>query len=243
MASEPTPENKVLADKTIQAFDGLSGLHSGFRPTHAKGILLTGVFTPSSDGPALTSAPHVEREQTRVTVRLSDFGGVPAVPDCDANAAPRGIAIRFHLGEHVHTDIIAHSTDGFPSRTAEEFVEFLQAAAQSAGASHPTPIEQFLGAHPAALRFVQAPKPVPASFATETFFSVSAYRFTNRSGVSHDGRYRIRPVAGPAHLDAAAAAGKPPDFLFDDIRERIARGAVGYRVMVQLAEAGDTVDD
>src|SRR3954468_8528267 len=98
MASEPTPENKVLADKTIQAFDSLSGLHSGFRPTHAKGILLTGVFTPSSDGAALTSAPHVEREQTPVTVRLSDFGGVPAVPDSDANAAPRGIAIRFHLG-------------------------------------------------------------------------------------------------------------------------------------------------
>src|SRR4051794_15055944 len=104
MASELTPEDKRLAETVLQAFDDVSGVHPGFRPTHAKGILLAGVFTPSSDGPALTTAPHLEREQTPVTVRLSDFGGIPAIPDNDENAAPRGLAIRFHLAEHVHTD-------------------------------------------------------------------------------------------------------------------------------------------
>jgi catalase len=69
-------------------------------------------------------APHIQRESTPVTMRFSDSSGLPLIPDNDPNANPRGIAIHFHLAEHVHTDIIGHSTDGFPTRTGEEFLEF-----------------------------------------------------------------------------------------------------------------------
>ena len=108
----------------LQAFDDLFGLHRGFRPVHAKGILMSGAFTPSAAVGALTKAPHVNRPSIRVVARFSDFAGVPTVPDYDVEgASPRGIAIRFYLEEHVHTDIIAHSVDGFPTRTAEEFLQ------------------------------------------------------------------------------------------------------------------------
>jgi catalase len=167
------------------------------------------------------------------------------VPDNDPqNASPRGCAIRFHLDEHVHTDIVAHSVDNFPSRTAEGFVDFLNAliATDPAG-PHPNAIEQFLGTHPAALAFVQAPKPIPTSFAKESFFAVSAFKFTNADGVSRFGRYRILPVAGNEYLDDAAAAAKTPNFLFDELKDRIANGPVKYRIVVQLAKDGDTLDD
>src|SRR5260370_33349360 len=155
-------QDQSLSLRALQAFDNLGGVHAGHRPTHAKGILLTGRFTPSAQAASLTKAPHVQRESTPVTLRLSDFGGIPSIPDNDPNASPRGIAIRFHLREHVHTDIIAHSVDGFPVRTAEEFIEFLQAIGAGSSA-----IEAFLGSHPAALEFIQAPKPFPSSFAHE----------------------------------------------------------------------------
>jgi catalase len=87
------------------------------------------------------------------------------------------------------------------------------------------------------------PKPIPASFARESFFAVSAFRFTNARGVSRYGRYRVLPVAGNQYLDEAGAAAQTPNFLFDEIQERIAKGPVGFRIMVQLAEDGDTVDD
>jgi hypothetical protein len=57
------------------------------------------------------------------------------------------------------------------------------------------------------------------------------------------GRYRVLPVAGNEYLDEAGAAARTPNFLFDEIQERIAKGPVGFRIMVQLAEDGDTVDD
>src|SRR5262249_35896574 len=159
-------------------FDTIFGLHSGFRPAHAKGVLVTGSFAPSSDAASLTRAPHITRSSTPVTVRFSNSTGIPLLPDNDPNANPRGIAIRFHLAAHVHTDIIGHSPDGFPTRTPQDFLEFLRAVAASASSKEsPSPIEAYLGAHPAALAFVQAPKPSPASFATERYFGVTAFRF------------------------------------------------------------------
>jgi len=236
----------TLSRDIIERFDKADGgIHPGFRPAHAKGILLTGVFTPSPEAASLTRAPHIQRHSTPVTVRFSDFAGIPTVPDNDPQgASPRGCAIRFHLAEHSHTDIVAHSVDAFPVRTAEEFLEFINAliATDPAG-PHPNAIERFLGAHPAALTFVQAPKPIPTSFSRESFFAVSAFKFTNASGVGRYGRYRMLPVSGNEYLDQAGAAARSANFLFDEIQERVAKGPVKFRIAVQLAKDGDTVDD
>ena len=125
-----TLTNPALAQQLLDALDALSGLHPGFRPAHAKGLMCAGLFTPSPEAAHLTRAPHASRPSTPVTVRYSNATGLPTIPDNDpAQSGPRGIAIRFHLAEHVHTDIVAHSTNGFPVRTGEEFLAFLRAAA------------------------------------------------------------------------------------------------------------------
>jgi len=243
----PLPSDEkllVLSNDLLQQFETIFGQHPGFRPAHAKGTLLSGTFTPSPDAASLTRASHAVRSSTPVTVRFSNSTGLPLVPDNDPNAGPRGLAIRLHLAEHGHTDIVSHSTDGFPTRTGQEFLEFLRAVAATTPSSpHPSPIEAFLGAHPAALAFVQAPKPNPSSFARESYFGVTAMRFTNQDGVSRYGRYRIAPEAGNDFLDDATAAAKSPDYLFDEIAERVAKGPIKFHILVQLAEEGDVVDD
>jgi catalase len=236
----------TLSHEVIEAFDRLDGgVHPGYRPAHAKGILLTGIFTPAPNAASLTRAPHIQRPSTPVTVRFSDFAGIPTIPDNDPQgASPRGFAVRFHLAEHVHTDIVGHSVDSFPARTVEELLAFFNAliATDPAG-PHPNAVEQFLGAHPAAMTFVQIPKPIPTSFAHESFFAVSAFKFTNAAGVSRYGRYRILPVAGSRYLTDAEATAQSSDFLFDELKARIAREPVNLRIDVQLAEDGDVTDD
>jgi catalase len=245
----PTDEKLLaLSEKLLAQFDSIFGVHPGFRPAHAKGFMLEGTFTPSIQAASLTRAPHARRLSTPVTVRFSNSTGIPVLPDTDPNADPRGMAIRFHLAEHSHTDIVSHSTDGFPTRTGEEFLEFLQALAASDMAkpsdpANPKPIEKFLATHPAALAFVQTPKPPPASFAQEAYFGATAYHFANAHGDTRFGRYRIVPTAGIEHLDAAAVAAKGADYLFDELQARIAKGPIEFRVQVQLAEAGDVVND
>jgi catalase len=235
----PLPaDEKIIAfsERLIDQLTALFGKHPGFRPAPAKGIMLSGEFTPSPDASTLTRAPHALRASTPVTVRFSNSTGVPLIPDTDPDANPRGMAIRFHLAEHVHTDIVAHSTDGFPVRTGDEFLEFLQAL----GTGDPT---GFLGGHSAALAFVQTPKPAPSSFARESYFGVTAMRFTGAQGSVRFGRYRILPEAGNDHLSQDETAARSANYLFDEIAERIAAGPISFRVAVQVAAEGDIVDD
>lgn len=238
-----TLANPVLAQKLLDAFDQLQGVHPGFRPAHAKGLMCSGTFTPSPEAAKLTRAPHANRPATPVTARYSDSTGLPNIPDNDpARSGPRGFAIRFHLDEHLHTDIVAHSFDGFPVRTGEEFLEFLGAVA-AAGAGRPEVIGAFLAAHPNAKRFVEAPKPIPTSFAREAFFAVTAFKFTNSSGASRHGRFRIRPDAGTEYFSNQEAAAKSPNFLFDELGPWLAKQPVKLAIFVQLAEPGDDIAD
>jgi catalase len=241
----PTDEKLLaLSQDLLKQFDTLFGLHPGFRAAHARGTMLSGAFTPDPEAVSLTRTPHVTRASTPVTVRFSSSTGIPLLPDNDPNANPRGMAIRFHLAEHVHTDIVSHSTDGFPTRTGQEFLEFLQAVAASGpDVPSPKPIEKYLGAHPAALAFVQAPKPSPSSFAKETYFGVTAMRFINKDGGSRYGRYRIVPDAGVEHLDPEVTKDKGPNFLFDELSQRIGSGPISFQVFAQLANQGDEVND
>jgi catalase len=235
-----------LLTDLLNGLDQLGGgQHAGFRPVHAKGFMYSGTFTPSASASNLTRASHATRPETAITVRFSLAAGLPTAADNDpAAASPQGIAVRFHLGEHVHTDIVAHSHNGFPVRTGEEFLEFLKAVlASGPNAPNPPPIAAFLSTHPAAKAFVEAAKPIPSSFARQAYFAITAFKFTNAAGQSRFGRFRIVPEAGTEFLTPEQVATKTTDFLQAELSERLTKGPVKFRILVQLAESGDKVDD
>ena len=234
----------ALADDLLHQFDHMFHPQPGFRPAHAKGLMLTGTFTPGPKATSLSRAPHILRASTPVTVRFSNSSAMPQIPDNIPDANPRGMAIRFNLAEHVHTDIISHSVDGFPAKDGNEFLEFLRAAAASGpDVASPKPIENFLASHPATLAFVKTPKPFPASFASETYFAIIAYEFTNVSGQKKFGRYRIVPEAGNSFLTDDQAAKLSPNYHFDELADRLKRSPVRMKILVQLAGPGDILDN
>jgi catalase len=243
----PLPKDErivALADDLLEQFDQMFGLHPGFRPAHAKGLLLTGTFKPTSAAQALSKAPHFSRPSTPVTARFSNSTGFPHIPDNASDANPRGFAVRFNLADHVHTDIISHSVDAFPARDGKEFLEFLKAAAASGpDVPSPKPVETFLASHPATLAFVQAPKPFPSSLARETYYAINAYAFTNATGKTKFGRYRLLPEAGNDYLSGEAVARISANYHYDDIHTRIDKGPIRFKLFAQIAAPGDTTDD
>jgi catalase len=237
-AQEPLPVALVHALNTLAA-----GPHTGFRANHAKGVLVTGTFTPATTAPSFSTAPHFAKA-VPVLVRFSDTTGVPNIPDASPDASPHGMAMRFKLPDGANTDIVSISANGFPVATPEDFLALLTAVSKSGpGVPKPTPVEQFLGTHPAALKFVSTPRPPPQSFGTLAFFGVNAFKFTNAKGVSHFARYQILPVAGEHALTAAEAAKADPNYLIDELPKRIAAGAVKFRLVAQVAKQGDVTND
>jgi catalase len=241
LAAQAKSMPEQIADVMVQ-LNG--GVHTGYRFTHAKGLVLTGTFTPAAGARKISRAAHLAGARVPVTVRLSDGTGAPQINDDNANASPRGMAIRFTLPRGGFTDIVANSHNGFFVGTAEDFLAFLKAVAGTTPTSpHPSPIEQFLGSHPRALKVITDSRALPKSFATLAFYGNNALVFVDSAGTRRAGRYQIMPVAGIAHLDSVAASKATPDYLFDDLRRRIARGPVAYRLFVQLANSGDSTKD
>jgi len=243
-AEEGPASQKSLAEQLVDAFNAVFGVHPGLRANHPKGVVLEGTFTPSSSAPSLTKAAHLQKRKAPipVTVRFSAGSGLPTVPD--TNDMPRGMAVKFALPDGTKTDLVVLSFNGFPVATAEEFRDFLLAVAASGpDAPKPTELENFLAGHPAAKAFVETPKPPPVSYGTLPYFGINAFKFTDAKGTSTHARYQLQPVAGAKYLSTEQLARMGPEYLTEEIRERVRRGPVKFTLLAQVAEQGDTIDN
>src|SRR5262245_709646 len=243
-AQEAPANQQSLAEQLVDAFNAVFGVHPGIRANHAKGVVLEGVFTPSTSAASVSKAAHLQKKKTPipVTVRFSAGSGAPTVPD--TNEMPRGIAVKFSLPDGTKTDLVLLSFNGFPVATPEEFRDFLLAVAASGpDAPKPTAFDTFLGSHPAAKAVVEAPKPPPVSYATLPYFGINAFKFTNAKGGTTIGRYQLRPAAGEQFLTKEQLAAMGSDYLTTEVRQRVRRGPVKFTLLLQVADKDDRTDD
>jgi catalase len=227
----------------------VGALHSAFgehhaRAVHAKGVILRGRFTPTAEASALSSASVFASGTVPVTVRFSDFTGIPTIPDTISEANPRGFAVRFNVPEGGGLDVVSHSFNGFPARTSDEFAQLLRAiGASGVDAVKPTELDRFLATHPIAKTFLTTQKPPPVSYATLTYYGVNAFFFVERNGRRSPVRYRFVPLAGEQFLDAATLRSKGSNYLSEEIATRAENAPVGFEWWAQIAEPADVLDD
>lgn len=239
----PAAAGQDLAHQIIETMLRVHGTKPGHRPVHAKGIVCKGTFAPTATAADLSRAPHF-RTTVPVTVRFSEGSPDPAIPDNSPDAGPRGFAIRFELPGGATSDIVALSHNGFVVGTGEEFLALMKAVvATDPSKPHPWPVEEFLGSHPRALKFVLENRVIPTSFGTSAFFSNNAFTFVNAKGVKQVGRYQILPVAGRRDLTEEEAKARPDNFLVDELKTRLATGPIEFRIVVQLPNPGDPTND
>jgi catalase len=230
-----------IADKMVIL---AGGIHPGLRFTHTKGLVAMGTFTPAPEAKTLSRAAHLQNTPVPVTVRFSDGTGMPNIPDNDPNASPHGMSIRFMLPGGTYTDIVANSHNGFFVGTGPDFLAMLTAIASTTPASpHPSPIEKFLGTHPAALKVIVDSKAAAKSFENLDFYGNNSFVFLDAAGTKHPFRYQIIPDAGVVKLDSATAAKQKPNYMFDDLKTTMAKGPVKYTIYAQLANPGDQTND
>src|SRR5262249_7364506 len=159
------------------------------------------------------------------TIRFSNANGDPNIHD--GLPGPRAMSVKFQLADGRAADILANTIEGFPVRTPEEFLAFLQAQLPEAATGKPAPdaVPRFLASHPTARAFVEriGKKPVPASYAQASYHAEHAFRFTAADGSSRFGRYRWIPEAGGAVLPPDDAANRGPNFPRHALEGRVTR--------------------
>jgi len=238
------PLQKSTPAEMVDALNGVFGKQTTGRAVHAEGIVVEGSFTPDPAASALSKAPHLQKSKVKVTGRFSNFAGLLVVPDTDPLASPRGLALKFHLPDGSDTDLVTHSFNGFPAATADEFRAFLTALGTSgSGTAAPTPADKYLAAHPLAKNFLATQPGPPVSFGTISYFGVNAFKFTNAAGTTTFARYRIEPVKGERFLSKGEIAAASPDYLQEELRQRLPGNPLRFNFVAQIAEHGDRLDD
>jgi catalase len=230
-------------EQLVDTMNTLWGKHSGIRANHAKGVVTEGSFTPSPVASGLSKATIFAGKPVPVTVRFSDATGLPTLPDGSDGANPHGMSMKFQPADGDPVDVVTNSLPFFPVATGEDFLALLQAVAASGpDAPKPTKVEQFVSTHPSVVK-ASAGVSTPTSFAREVYNGVNAFILVNVAGARQPFRFQFQPVAGAEHLAAADAAKQPPNFLVDELPQRLAKAPVVFRVMAQLANPGDQTSD
>src|SRR5262245_20717086 len=229
----------------VTAMRTLAGSHPGFRPAHAKGLVCTGRFQASPAARRLSRAPHLQGQSVAAIIRFANAAGDPAVHDGVPNV--RSLSVKFQLPDGKSADILANSVEGFIARTPEELLEFLRAQLPDPSTGRPVAdaVPKFLSTHPVAAAFIARlmQKPIPASYAQSRYHAEHAFRFTAADGTSRFGRYHFVPEASEAFLSPDDAGKLAPDFLREELDNRLRRGPAAFRLFLQLAAAGDPTDD
>lgn len=231
-----------LAEDVVDAINDVSGRHPGHRAAHAKGVLCTGSFQATPEARRLTRAAHMQGEPVRATVRFSNAGGNPEVPDY-ANEG-RGLAVKLYLPDGSRTDLVATTLPVFPVRTPEGFLELTRLRKPDPETGQPDleRLGEWLGKHPEAGPAIQATLSFPhtASYATLGYNGIHAFRWVDAEGKGRFVRFRWEPEAGVETISKDEAREAGPDYLRQELLERL---PVYFRLVVQIAERGDPTDD
>jgi catalase len=235
-----------LAEDLIEAFNAASGgPHRGARAAHAKGIVCDATFTATPEAAALTRALHMQGDPLDATVRFSNGNGNPTTHDGHRDG--RGMAVKLYLPDGSRTDIVCITLPSFFARIPEDLLEFtrLRRPDPDTGEVDLEKVGAYLAAHPEALPAVQAAIGTgpPASYAQCAYNSLHAFAFADSAGMRRFVRYRWQPEAGEAELDDAEALARSPDYLSEEMDERLARQPVVFHLVLRLADPGDDVND
>lgn len=236
--------SQVDPNKMVDTFERVGGKFEGFRRSGAKGVCAMGEFVGSADGRALSVASAFSGQPVPVVVRFSVGGGNPKAPD---NArSQRNMALQFNLPDGETWQMGNISAPVFGAATPEQFLGRLESLVPDPETKRPNPekVKAFADANPEVLLQGKhfASQPVPASFAKVNYWGVHGFGFVDASGRKQVGKWIFEPVGGTQGLSDDEAKAKGPDFLFDDLRQRVAAGGVAFDFNLQLAQPGDRID-
>src|SRR5260221_9378002 len=171
-------DDASLTTQIVDTFYKIYGTHPGFRVNHAKGVVANGSFVATPAASALSRAALFDGSRIPVTVRFSNDGGIPTVPD-GAPGNPKGMAIKFHMPDGAEMDMVILAVKFFPVATGEEFRDLLVSISGSpADAPKPTRLDEFTVSHPAFPASFRS-APTPNSFADHEYHAIASLTFVD----------------------------------------------------------------
>ena len=230
---------RLTPGKIVAALAPPTGVALGHRRNHAKGICFTGVFEANGAGSAFSKAQVFTRGQYPVLGRFNLATAEANAPDGTVRVRGMGLQISTPDGEVWRSAMI--DAPFFPVSTPQAFYELLLASASK----DPDAMKTFAGAHPEIAAFGAWAKSAPwtGSYAEDRFNSLNSFVFADSSGTEKTVRWSLLPAAQPVPVSPEDLPKLGPDFLEQEIIERVRGGPQRWTMVVSVADPGDPTAD
>src|SRR5271169_2342239 len=230
---------RLTPDKIVDALAPPTGVALGHRRNHAKGICFTGVFEANGAGSALSTAQVFAKGQYPAVGRFNLATPDPNAQDPTERVRGLGLQISTPDGQQWRTAMI--DAPIFPVSTPQAFYQLLIASASK----DPGAMATLVGAHPEIAAFGAWAKSAPwtGSYAEERFNSLNSFVFADSSGAEKTVRWSLLPAAQPVPISQDDLAKRGPDFLEQEIAERVGGGPQHWTMVVSVANPGDPTAD
>jgi catalase len=230
---------RLTPKKIVASLAPPGGPALGHRRNHAKGICFTGMFEANGNGAALSKAPVFVQGQYPVVGRFNLATADANAQDAMVRVRGLGVQITATGGQQWRSAMI--DAPIFPVSTPQSFYD-LQIAAAS---KDPDAMKNFISTHPGFLTFLSWAKNAPwtDSYAEERYNSLDSFEFIDGSGARHPIRWSFIPAAQPVSITPQELAKRGPDFLEQEITQRVAAGAQHWGLVVTVANPGDPTAD
>jgi len=230
---------RLTPDKFVNALTPPTGEPLGHRRNHAKGICFTGVFEANGAGSALSYAEVFTRGQYPALGRFNL--GTPDPNAADATVRVRGMGLQISTPDGQEWRSAMINPPVFPVSTPQAFYELLLASASK----DPDAMKTFGAAHPEFAPFGAwaTSGPWTGNYAEERYNGLNSFVFTDNSGAEHTVRWSLLPAAQPVSVPPDELAKRGPNFLDQEITERVRGGPQHWTMVVTVANPGDPSAD
>jgi catalase len=230
---------RLTPDKIVDALTPPGVDVAGHRRNHAKGICFTGLFESNGAGSALSQAQVFTRGQYPVLGRFNLATPNPNAADATVRVRGLGLLISTPDGQEWRMAMIDPPI--FPVSTPQAFYQLLLAS----GSKDPNAMKEFAGAHPEIGAFGAWAGSAPwfGSYAEERFNSLDSFIFTDGSGTRHAVRWSLLPAAQAIPVSPEDLAKRGPDFLEQEITERVRGAPQHWTLVLTEANPGDPTAD
>jgi catalase len=230
---------RLTSEKLVEALAPPGGPALGHRRNHAKGICFTGVFESNGAGSALSRAQVFARGQYPALGRFNLATVNPDAADATVRVRGMGLQISTPDGQEWRTAMI--NAPVFTVSTPRAFYELLLAA----GSKDPNAMKAFAAANPEFAGFGAWAKggAWTGSYAEERFNGLNAFVFVDNAGAKQAVRWSLLPAAQPVPVSPEDLAKRGPNFLEQEITERVGSAPQRWSMVVTVANRDDPTAD
>jgi catalase len=230
---------RLTPTRLVDSLAPAAGPSLGHRRNHAKGICFTGEFEANGAGSELSKAQVFARGQYPVLGRFNLATPDANAPDATVRVHGLGIEIATPDGQQWRSAMI--DAPVFAVSTPQGFYE-LQLASKSKDVNA---MKTFIAAHPEFAAFGGWAKTAPwtDSYAEDRFNGLNSFVFVDKAGGAHVVRWSLLPAAQPVSISPGDLAKRGPDYLEQEIAQRVAKAPQRWTLVVTIANPGDPTAD